>query len=85
MGPVERYLNESLQAEYTPSELLVENTSPDHYGHVGDDGSGESHFKVTIKSDKLNELSRLERSRKILKHAYDNPVAPIHAIELKIL
>ncbi|HQS70229.1 MAG TPA: BolA/IbaG family iron-sulfur metabolism protein, partial [Novosphingobium sp.] len=41
---IERLLTEAL----SPTRLAVINDSAHHAGHMGDDGTGESHFTVEI-------------------------------------
>ena len=40
-----------LTTAFAPMRLEVENESHRHAGHSGDDGSGESHFRVTIRAE----------------------------------
>ena len=47
---IEVTIKERLEASLAPSELVVTNQSHLHAGHAGDDGSGESHFKIEISS-----------------------------------
>ena len=46
-----------------PAHLDVINESALHSGHAGDDGSGESHWRVVIKAAGLDDLSRIARHR----------------------
>ncbi len=73
-----------LEAAFQPRELSVENDSHRHAGHAGDDGSGESHFRVTIRADAFAGQSRIERHRAV--HAALGPdlVGRIHALQLTI-
>ncbi len=50
-----------LRAAFSPTRLAVVNDSGKHYGHSGDDGSGESHFTVEIEAAAFASVSRLER------------------------
>ena len=52
-----------LTAAFAPSQLVVENESHRHAGHSGDDGSGESHFRIVLRSAVLAPLSRVDRHR----------------------
>ncbi|MFV0492483.1 MAG: BolA family protein [Pseudorhodobacter sp.] len=71
-----------LEAEFTPQQLEVSNESHRHAGHAGDDGSGESHFAVTIRAEALAPLTRVARHRAI--HAALGPeiVGKIHALTI---
>jgi BolA family transcriptional regulator, general stress-responsive regulator len=73
-----------LEAAFTPETLVVENESHRHAGHAGDDGSGESHFRVAIRAPGFAGLSRIDRHRAV--HAALGPdlVGRIHALALQI-
>ncbi|MCC6863956.1 MAG: BolA family transcriptional regulator, partial [Rhodobacteraceae bacterium] len=49
-----------LTQTFSPLQLDVVNESHRHAGHSGDDGSGESHFKVIIRAPALAAMSRVE-------------------------
>ncbi|MDH3263880.1 MAG: BolA family transcriptional regulator [Paracoccaceae bacterium] len=81
---VEEEIRNRLEAAFAPKALTVENESHRHAGHSGDDGSGESHFRVTIRAAAFAPMSRIERHRAV--HAALGPtlVGRIHALALKI-
>ena len=68
---------------FAPTELRVENESHRHAGHAGDDGSGESHFRVMIRSPALAAMGRVDRHRAVQK-ALGDLNARIHALALDI-
>ena len=67
-----------------PSRLEVGNDSARHRGHMGDDGSGETHFSVTVESAAFAGLSRVARQR-LVNHALADLLAPggIHALAIR--
>lgn len=73
-----------LAAAFAPDRLEVVNESHLHKGHAGDDGSGESHFRVTIRAPAFAGMGRVERHRAV--HAALGPdlVARVHALALDI-
>ena len=73
-----------LQAAFAPDALEVINESHKHAGHAGDDGSGESHFRVVIRAGAFAPLTRIERHRAV--HAALGPtlVGRIHALALDV-
>ncbi|MFQ6553387.1 BolA family protein [Aestuariibius insulae] len=73
-----------LVAEWPGAEVSVRNDSTSHAGHMGDDGSGESHFHVTIAAPALGDMSRVARHRAV--HAALGPdlIGRIHALALDI-
>ena len=47
-GPVQREMEELLTAAFPDANFILSNDRASHHGHSGDDGSGESHFSLTI-------------------------------------
>ncbi|MFN3992944.1 MAG: BolA family protein [Tabrizicola flagellatus] len=76
-------IEERLTAAFHPSVLTVVNESHRHAGHAGDDGTGESHFHITIRAEALAAMSRLARHRAVQK-ALGDLTSRIHAIALDI-
>lgn len=72
-----------LTAAFAPAELEVENESHRHAGHAGDDGSGESHFRIMIRAPALAAMSRVARHRAV-QQALGDLNQRIHAIALDI-
>ncbi len=83
MGMADEIRNR-LQAAFAPVSLEVVNESHRHAGHAGDDGSGESHFRVEIRAPAFGPMTRIERHRAV--HAALGPeiTGRIHALALKI-
>ena len=82
-GPLAQEITALLTAEFAPSQLAVINDSAHHHGHSGDDGSGESHFSVSIKSAAFTGVSRLQRQRMVIAALGDIPGNRVHAIAIK--
>jgi BolA protein len=75
---------QKLSTNLTIKSLEVINKSHLHQGHLGDDGSGETHFDVEILADELSG-SRVENQRKInqiLKEEFEKN--GLHALSIKI-
>ena len=79
---IEDQIRDRLRAAFAPALLEIENESHRHAGHAGDDGSGESHFRVTIRAEALASLGRIARHRAV--HAAIGPalIGRIHALAL---
>ena len=60
-------IEDRLTAAFAPSVLQVVNESHKHAGHAGDDGSGASHFHITIRAEAFAPLSRVARHRAVQK------------------
>jgi BolA family transcriptional regulator, general stress-responsive regulator len=72
-----------LIAALEPSRLRVANDSAQHRGHLGDDGTGESHFTVTIESAAFSGLSRVARQRLVNGALKDLLATRIHALAIR--
>ncbi len=65
MAEMKNRIEEKLRNALDPTLLEVVNDSCNHKGHSGDDGSGESHFIVSISSDKFSGISKVKCQRMI--------------------
>ena len=72
-----------LRAGFTVTALTVENESHRHAGHAGDDGTGESHFRIHLRAAELAALSRVERHRAV-NRALGDLTTRIHAIAMEL-
>jgi BolA family transcriptional regulator, general stress-responsive regulator len=72
-----------LTAAFAPKQLEIINESHKHAGHSGDDGSGESHFRIVIRSDVLAPMARVARHRAV-HAALGDLNARVHAIALDL-
>lgn len=68
----------------SPTHLDVINESALHSGHAGDDGSGESHWRVVIKAPDLDDMSRIARHRAIHAALGKDIIGRIHALAIDI-
>ncbi|MEO1044046.1 MAG: BolA family protein [Pseudomonadota bacterium] len=80
---VQQEIEQLLTDAFSPEKLEVINDSASHRGHMGDDGSGESHFTVVIESASFEGKSRLERQRMVNKALGDLPGQRVHALAIK--
>lgn len=82
-GPMAHEIETRLTGALSPTRLDVINDSARHSGHMGDDGSGESHFTVEIESAEFAGKSRLERQRLVNRALGDLPGQKVHALAIK--
>lgn len=82
-GPLAQEMRQLLTAAFEPATLDIINDSASHSGHMGDDGTGESHFTVVIESAKFAGVSRLQRQRMVNAALGDIPGGRVHAIAIK--
>lgn len=81
--PVADQISARLEALLTPSRLVVLNESHHHAGHMGDDGTGESHFRVEIESAAFARLSRVARQRLVNQALAELLSTRIHALAIQ--
>ena len=81
---LEQEIRIALKDALHPSELAVINESHLHAGHAGDDGSGESHWRVEITSSELDGKTRIAKHRAIHAALGKDIIARIHALSLQI-
>jgi len=77
-------INDALAAAFATTTLNVINESHLHAGHAGDDGTGESHWRVEIAAPEFAKMSRIARHRAV--HGALGPaiIGRIHALSLDI-
>lgn len=74
-------ITQRLTDAFAPDRLEVVNESARHAGHAGDDGTGESHFRVLIRAPALAALGRVERHRAV-NRALGDITMRVHALAL---
>lgn len=82
-GPIAQEITQLLTAAFAPEHLAVINDSAHHSGHMGDDGTGESHFTVEITSAAFTGVSRVQRQRMVNGALGDIPGQRVHALAIK--
>ncbi|RYH02704.1 BolA family transcriptional regulator [Salipiger sp. IMCC34102] len=78
-------IRKALETGLAPERLEVVNESAQHAGHAGDDGSGESHWRVVIGASTLDGKSRIAKHRAV--HAALGPdiITRIHALAIEMV
>ena len=82
-GPVATEIEARLRAALHPQQLAVINDSAKHRGHLGDDGTGESHFTVDVVADAFAGKNRLARQRLVNAALADLLAEKVHALAIK--
>jgi BolA protein len=80
--PLELTIADRLTKALTPSRLAVSNDSAQHRGHMGDDGTGETHFSVEIESARFIGLTRVAQQRLVNAALADLLATRIHALAI---
>ena len=60
---VDATIRKKLEEALAPARVEVINESHLHHGHAGSPGTGTSHYRVRIVSERFAGLSRLQRHR----------------------
>ena len=82
-GPVQIEMESLLSAAFPDANFTLNNDSGSHHGHMGDDGSGESHFSLTIEWAGFADMNRVARQRTVNKALGDLPGQRVHAFAIK--
>ena len=82
-GPAQQEMESLLTAAFPDAIFTVNNDSAQHHGHAGDDGSGESHFSLTIEWAGFAGQNRVARQRAVNKALGDLPGQRVHALAIK--
>ena len=75
-------LEHMLRSEFAPVMLAVEDESALHAGHAGARAGGETHYRVTIVTERFAGLKRVERSRLVHNVLSREFVGGLHALSL---
>jgi len=81
--PLAQTIEKRITAALAPTALTVTNDSHHHAGHMGDDGTGESHFTVAVESAAFAGLNRVARQRLVNKALADLLATRIHALAIQ--
>jgi len=82
-GPAQQEMESLLRAAFPDANFVLNNDSAQHHGHVGDDGSGESHFSLAIEWSGFAGQNRVARQRAVNKALGDLPGQRVHALAIK--
>ena len=81
--PLAHVIEARLRAALSPTALTVLNESAQHRGHLGDDGTGETHFRVDIAAEAFTGQSRVARQRLVNAALADLLATQIHALAIR--
>tara|TARA_Y100001934_G_C12096143_1_gene651593 strand:- start:13 stop:288 length:276 start_codon:yes stop_codon:yes gene_type:complete len=84
MGPIYQSLVKKIEQNLSPVSYRVKDESHKHEGHAGHDGHGESHFRVEIVSPIFENMSRIDRQRRVYSLFKEELDSRIHALSLKL-
>lgn len=76
----EQHIREILQDALDPALLRVENESGNHNVPPG----SETHFKVTLVSERFSGVARIQRHRQVNRLLAELLAGPVHALALHL-
>ena len=82
LGPVGNRITAKLTEAFAPDQLLVEDESARHAGHMGARPEGETHFSVKLVSEAFRGKSRIERHRMVNAALAEDLAARVHALSI---
>ena len=80
---LEQRIREKLMVTLEPIRLEVLNESHMHAGHAGDNGTGQTHFRVLVVAEAFRGLSRVARHRLVNEAVADEIRDGVHALAIK--
>lgn len=81
---VTKAIEDTLRDTFAPTHLEVIDESEHHHGHAGWREGGNTHFRIRIKSAKLDGLSRVDQHRAINAALADQFDAGLHALAIEV-
>jgi BolA protein len=83
--PVADAMRAILEDALTPGLLDLRDDSARHIGHAGHSGQGESHFHLTVVSERFQGMDRPSRHRLIYGLLAEFLKGPVHALSIKAM
>jgi BolA protein len=81
---IEQAIQSIIEQEFSPVHFALINESYKHKGHAGDDGSGQTHFKLMVVSGAFDGLSRVDRQRLVNVALKDLFSSGLHALSVSL-
>jgi BolA protein len=75
-------INDAIKTKLNPASFEVINESHLHAGHSGDDGSGESHWKIVLDAHDLAGETRIARHRAVHDALGKDIIGRLHALAI---
>ena len=81
---MEDRIKAKVEKDFAPIFYELVNESHKHAGHAGDDGSGQTHFKLFLVSDLFKNQSRVVRQRQVYNAFQVFFDEGLHALSLEL-
>lgn len=82
--PMAETIETKLTDAFAPESVQVIDESEQHRGHGGWREGGETHFKVVMRAEAFNGLSRVDRGRRVHAVLRDELATTVHALALDL-
>ena len=77
-------MHEKLTEAFAPDTLEIIDESEAHRGHGGYQEGGETHFKIVIKANAFNGMSRVAQQRAVMAVVKQELDERVHALALEV-
>ena len=83
-GKIELLIEEKIKKNFPNSNFLIENISTKHKKHKQNITGEETHFIISLQSNKFSKLSKLERQKYFINILGKEIIDKVHSISFKL-
>ena len=83
-GKIELLIEEKIKKNFPNSNFLIENISTKHKKHKQNITGEETHFIISVESNKFSKLSKLERQKYFINILGNEIINKVHSISFKL-
>ena len=83
-GKIELLIEEKIKKNFPNSNFLIENVSTKHKKHKQNITGEETHFIISVESNKFSKLSKLERQKYFINILGKEIIDKVHSISFKL-
>mgnify|MGYP001319444367 FL=1 len=81
---IELLIEKKIKKHFPNSNFLIENTSDKHKKHKQNMQGNETHFIISLQSNKFSKLSKLERQKYFINILGKEIIDKVHSISFKL-
>jgi len=81
---IEKIIKKKIEHELSPMVCEVVNESHKHIGHAGDNGTGQTHFKLLIVSSQFENKNSVARQRLVYSIINEAFSLGLHAVSMNL-
>ena len=81
---IELLIEKKIKKHFPNSNFLIENTSNKHKKHKQNIQGNETHFIISLQSNKFSKLSRLEREKYFINILGKEIINKVHSISFRL-